>query len=106
MSSHKMMCPKCSSYRIRLMTGGDSYCFDCGFKSNEDHFKKTAELYWYKHKKETNEKEKVERIWFLIQNADRYGYYMEGIGSMDDGGYLDRDEVLALIERVISGEDV
>jgi hypothetical protein len=48
-----------------------------------------------------SEEQKIARIWYEIKNAPRYDYYRDGIGEQEDGEYLDRGDVIAIIEKYL-----
>ncbi|MHC4705365.1 MAG: hypothetical protein ACYTFQ_32870 [Planctomycetota bacterium] len=52
----------------------------------------------------SNENQAVARLWFEIKNMPRFDIEWEWISEQEDGEYLDRSEVLKLIEKFL-GKD-
>ncbi len=110
--SLKLECPQCHCDKIMSFATfrnleedlrTESMCTECEFKSWRDHFVKTGEVTRLKKEEQGGIKTKLERVWFELNNMARYDYFMEWFGPDDQGNFLDRKEVLVLIEKHLEG---
>lgn len=109
LETKEVECPRCGSNRIWKylamkqkweINNNKAACGQCDFVSIVDHFSRTAEITRLRKEQQLAVKEKLERIWYEVENhLDRFDYFREALGYSKDGAYLVFKEVQGLIEK-------